>query len=469
MPTEFSMLAAAIDADNGPLPPFIARLIQHAPESFDDARAGQVAAAVRAMRAAREPVNLATVGGNCPQFLNFIVAELSEPMSPEAAEHYAPDIWQAYEIRRAAGIGESLVRGLESTPEKAKALIAAAHSALNHIASEANPLVERLAARLYSPIVRPQEPEPRYFIGPVGICTPANLTTISAQAKAGKSAAKSAMMAATFAGPSTDCLGFQSQNPHGYAVVDLDTEQAPFDHWNVIEQARRRAGAERVPAWLKSYCLTGFNAADVRSAIRIVLEQAAREFGGIHSIFIDGIADAAHDVNDPAEAGEFVAELHRLAIEFACPILNIIHVNPGSESKTRGHLGSQLERKSETNLRLEKDDQGVTVIWADKNRRAPIPKSTGPRFAWCEPSGMHISIESRQSSREMDAIQGLQTEAEAVFTAARKAAICYRDFITFLENEVHVSKSTAMRRLGQMLRAGVITKELTGIYALTKK
>ncbi len=468
MPTEFSMLAAAIDADNGPLPPFIARLIQHAPESFDDARAGQVAAVVRAMRAAREPVNLATVGGNCPQFLSFIVAELSEPMSPEAAEHYAPDIWQAYEIRRAAAIGEDLVNGLGTTPEKAKALIAAARSALNHIASEANPLVEHLAARLYSPAVKPEEPEPRYFIGTVGICTPANLTTISAQAKAGKSAAKSAMMAATFAGPSMDCLGFQSQNPHGYAVVDLDTEQAPFDHWNVIEQARRRAGAERVPAWLQSYCLTGFTVADVRGSIRITLEQAARQFGGIHSVFIDGVADAARDVNDPAEAGEFVAELQRLAIEFDCPILNIIHVNPGSENgKTRGHLGSQLERKSETNLRLEKDDQGVTVMWADKNRRAPIPKSTGPRFAWCDSAGMHISTESRQSSREADTIQGLQTEAEAVFTAAGKSAICYGDFITFLTSEVHVSKSTAKRRVGQMLKVGVITKEASGFYVFT--
>lgn len=47
MLTEFSILAAAIDAGNAPLPTFLGRLIQHAPESFDDHRAGQVAAGCR--------------------------------------------------------------------------------------------------------------------------------------------------------------------------------------------------------------------------------------------------------------------------------------------------------------------------------------------------------------------------------------------------------------------------------------
>jgi len=465
MPTEFSMLAAAIDAGNGPLPPFIARLIDHAPESFDDARAGQVAAIVRAMRTVREPVNPVTVGAKCPHHLTFIAAELSDSLPLDAAEHYAPDIWQAYEVRRAAAIGESLVKGLETTPVKAMALIAAARSALSHIASEANPLIERLAARLYSTTVKPEEPVPRYFIGPVGICTPANLTTVSAHAKAGKSAAKGAMIASTFSEPGVDCLGFRSQNPHGFAVVDLDTEQAPFDHWHVIEQARRRAGAAQVPAWIQSYRLAGMTAAEVRSSIRITIEQAARQFGGIHSVFIDGIADAAQDVNDPAEAGALVAELHALAIEFDCPMLNIIHVNPGSDSKTRGHLGSQLERKSETNLRLEKDDQGVTAMWADKNRRAPIPKNTGPRFVWSEEAGMHVTVPSLRTSQEETDRETLTELAAFVFS--QRPAMGRMELETAVKNRLTVSTKTAERKVTRMAELGIVKKSHAGHYTAT--
>jgi hypothetical protein len=327
-------------------------------------------------------------------------------------------------------------------------------------------LIERLEARIYSAQVKPVEPMPRFFLAGVQVSTAGNLTTVSAQAKAGKSAAIGAMIGSTYAASDADCLGFTSENLNGFAVVHLDTEQAPFDHWEGNQRTNRRAKVDTAPAWLRSYCLTGFSAADVRLAIRILTAQAAKQFGGVHSVFVDGIADAVHDVNDPAETSSLITELHKLAIEFDCPVLNIVHLNPGSDFKTRGHLGSQLERKSETNLRLEKDDSGATVIWADKNRRAPIPKNTAPRFAWNDEAGMHVTVASQRSSKDEAEKQAMQIEAEAVFSAAKNAVISYGQFITFLEREVHASKSTAKRRFGQMLRTKIIRKELTGFYTL---
>jgi len=109
------------------------------------------------------------------------------------------------------------------------------------------------------------------------------------------------MIGSTFAASDADCLGFTSENPNGFAVVHLDTEQTPFDHWEGNQRTNRRAKVDAAPEWLRSYCLTGFSAADVRLAIRILTAQSAKKFGGVHSVFVDGIADAVHDVNDPAE------------------------------------------------------------------------------------------------------------------------------------------------------------------------
>lgn len=375
-----------------------------------------------------------------------------------------------------AGIVEGVNHELRSRIGKAERPTAPspsrASSAAEYLGDDGHPqpsLIERLEARIYSPLVEPKEPAPRFLLAGMPICTPGNLTAISAQAKAGKSAVIGAMIGSTFATSGVDCLGFTSKNPHGYAVLHIDTEQCLFDHWAGIQRAIRRAMLATPPNWLRSYCLTGFSADDVRGSIRILIEQNANKFGGIHSVLIDGSADAVPDVNDPAETGSFVTELHGLAIKFYCPILNIIHVNPGSDFKTRGHLGSQLERKSETNLRLEKDDAGATVIWADKNRRAPIPKGTAPRFAWNDEAGMHTTIASLRSSKDEAEKQALQIEAEAVFTAAGNAVISYGQFISFLEREVQASKSTAKRHFSQMLRTKIICKEPTGLYALTHK
>ena len=44
---------------------------------------------------------------------------------------------------------------------------------------------------------------------------------------------------------------------------------------------------------------------------------------------IDGVGDLAIDVNDTAESNGLVAELHALAIRFDCPIVCVLHENPG--------------------------------------------------------------------------------------------------------------------------------------------
>lgn len=329
-------------------------------------------------------------------------------------------------------------------------------------------LLDRLAARIYSPQVKPDEPVARLFLAGVPITTPGNLTTVSAPAKAGKSAAIGAMISSTFASIEADCLGFKSQNPDGFAVVHLDTEQCLFDHWQSIQRMMKRALVESAPPWLRSFCITGFCAADVRAAIRLAMEQSAKQFGGIHSVFVDGIADAAQDVNDPAESNGLIAELHDLAIKFDCPIVNIIHINPGSDFKTRGHLGSQLERKSETNLRLEKDDNGVTVIWADKNRRAPIPKAAAPRFAWSEEAKMHVSTSSIGSIKQAANLAELRDQCREAFSLAHRPALSWTDLVQTLRKVPGVkSQRTAERIHTDAKQEGIIVKNIIGQWELS--
>jgi 5S rRNA maturation endonuclease (ribonuclease M5) len=265
-----------------------------------------------------------------------------------------------------------------------------ARAAVEELLRQSDPMDALLDARRFDLANPPARPVPVLSIDSKTIATAGNVVGITSQAKAGTTALIAAMMAALME-PSGDCLGITGQNPDGLPVVHFDCEQSAFDHHAVGLQILNRAGRQQEPEWLRSYRLADVPTKDRRKALAHDMKRAA--IGGkLRAVFLDGIADLCIDPNDSAEAFGLVEELHRLAITFDCPIFCRLHENPGTETgKTRGHLGSQLERKAETNLRLSKDTTGVTTIYTERSRHCHIPKESGPRFAWDDAAGMHLS------------------------------------------------------------------------------
>jgi hypothetical protein len=244
-------------------------------------------------------------------------------------------------------------------------------------------VAQLLKAREFRPDMPPPPLRSIYSLTGIPICTPGNLAAITASIKTGKTAVLGAMAAAAMSHEQgADLLGFSSSNPKGLALLWFDSEQSPDDFWHCVHRAILRARLTNAPAWLHPYCLTGLACHVACECMMEALHVAVKEHAGIHSMLLDGAADFIDDVNDPRQSNVFVANLHALALEHECSIIGVIHFNPGSD-RARGHLGSQLERKAETNLRLDKTN-GVTTIWSDKQRRTMIPKNSGPRFAWSD-------------------------------------------------------------------------------------
>ena len=107
-------------------------------------------------------------------------------------------------------------------------------------------LLDRLHARRFDAAAVIQEPSPRFSISGNGICTPGNLTSITAGVKLGKSSFIGAMLSATMTNSGTaDCLVVQSENQSGFAVLHFDTEQSVADHHAGIMRSARRAGLDK--------------------------------------------------------------------------------------------------------------------------------------------------------------------------------------------------------------------------------
>lgn len=316
-------------------------------------------------------------------------------------------------------------------------------------------LQARLDARLFNLEAPPPNPLPRYLVAGVGISTPGNLTCVSSQAKNGKSSLIAAMMAAAicaeFNDSGRDTLGVTATAPGGLTILQIDTEQSPFDAHQMIRRTLRRAGVETSPPFLKPYSLAGFSASETRSAISLLI--AAEAVGGLHSVIIDGVADAVNDVNDAAECNAFVAELHDLAIKYNCPIIGVIHENPGQDGgKMRGHLGSQLVRKAESIIRLKKTDE-VTVVFSDKTRQAPILEKNGPRFQWSNEAQMHVSVANSGTLRDADSVADLRDLADEVFEGQR---LRYAEACQKIEKARRVGEKAGEKWFTRMKKAEVI-------------
>jgi len=317
-----------------------------------------------------------------------------------------------------------------------------------------------LDARRFDLLAPPPAARSIYRVGMATIATPGNLCVIAAQAKAGKSALVGGFIAAS-TGSHGDTLGIASSNPEKLALIHFDTEQSPSDHHGIVATALRRVRADTQPSWLRSYRIADVSMRERFALLEYELERAKKEHGGIHSVLLDGVADLISDPNDPAEAFAAVERLHRLAVTYDTSIVCVLHFNPGSEfNKTRGHLGSQLERKAETNLALEKAD-GVTVVYTKLARHAHIEKDAGARFQWDQDAGMHLSCGTAKDEKaETDQFHNQATIDEAF---ASKSSLRYSEFKT----EVMRIRQVKERRAEDIIRALVpkfVRKNLMGFY-----
>jgi hypothetical protein len=336
-------------------------------------------------------------------------------------------------------------------------------------------LLELLDAREFDVACPPKKPKPVLVLGANVISTPGNLTNIQAAAKAGKTATVGAIIAAGLADRICDCpqgcdhrdetLGFASANPGKWAVLHFDTEQSRYDHHSVVTVAMERASMDLPPAWFHSYCITDWTLERRSAAIFAAIEAKAKCHKGVLMVIIDGIADLCVDPNNATEAFALVDRLHRTAIEHECAIITVLHENPGSDiGKMRGHLGSQLERKAETALRLAKDmSTGITTIWSERARHCHISKEHGVCFRWDDTKKRHVSCGKASEIKAVINRSKFEAEVAAAFEGVKShdyTALCNAIMTT-----VTLKMDAAKKRVAAYVKEGLVVKDAGGRYS----
>lgn len=92
-------------------------------------------------------------------------------------------------------------------------------------------------------------------------------------------------------------------------------------------------------------------------------------------VIIDGIADLVSDVNNLEESNNVVQKIMKWSAELDCHIITVIHSNFGSDKPT-GHLGSFLEKKTETQIQLEVNTVNKELVTVSCKRSRGFPFET---------------------------------------------------------------------------------------------
>ncbi len=290
-----------------------------------------------------------------------------------------------------------------------------------------------------------QIPIPLVTINKETIITSEALSTISGQSKGGKSAIIGVLIAGAIS-KDGDIDGFEGievrPNPEGFAVIHIDTEQARHKQKSNLMSILRRSGFIECPANLLSYNIRQLAIDEYADITNNICELANNEFGGIHSIWIDGGADYIADVNDAAQSNAIIKFFEDLAIKYKTAIIIIVHTNPGGD-KERGHFGSTCQRKSESVLTVKKSGE-ISSLEAKFLRNAgngDIPKI---EFAYNREKGYHtyvgvgIDNPDDKPNRRLEAIK---QSHNLVFSGQRSYS--YKGAINAIMLAVSISERTA--------------------------
>ena len=304
----------------------------------------------------------------------------------------------------------------------------------------------------------PEPPESIITINDVPIGSTGNLLAITGSEGSGKSNYLGALLAGTIANPESEIETLGSDvksNKNGRAVLFYDTEQSEAQLYKNVSQIVRRAKVNHPPTWFKTYGLIGMNRHDRLTSILHSMDRFYYEYGGIHLVVIDGIADLIDGVNDEESAVALIDELFRLAGIYKTVIICVLHLSP-SGYKLRGHLGSEVQRKAAGILSVERDDDKVnSVIKALKVRDGSPLDVPQLVIGWDDNLKFHVLME--QPSAEMiqkHKYEELLNKAATIFEGNESKS--YSEIVSALEEVFSVNQSQAKNYLRDLKKFEIL-------------
>jgi hypothetical protein len=306
----------------------------------------------------------------------------------------------------------------------------------------------------------PKAPDPVIKINDVTIGSPGNLLCVAGSEGSGKTNYLGGILSGCIKpeGAVVDTLGTTVQeNESQKAVLLYDTEQSEYQLYKNLTYIMKRSTLERPPSWFKAFCLVGISRNERMNLILESMDRFYYEYGGIHLMVIDGIADLLGGVNDEESSVKLIEELFRLAAIYNTCIVCVLHMSP-SGMKLRGHLGSEVQRKAAGIILIEKDDNNrCSVVKALKVRDGSPLDVPLIQFGWDNNEGRHVFMgEKSKEDSETRKLNDLTEVAKEIFS--RKRSMTMAELTHAIMDAMDVKDRMARNYIKYMKEHSIIEK-----------
>lgn len=173
--------------------------------------------------------------------------------------------------------------------------------------------------------------------------------------KAGKSLFITSSIASAFM--SNDIFGMKITLPENKnRIAYFDTEGSEYDFYQIVNRLQWQTNRNNLPENLDM-----FNTREDSPAETIeLINQYLKENGECGCLIIDGVLDLVNDFNNVVECNLVIQWLKKITKNYNMLVMVVLHLGK-KDKNSLGHLGSFLDRKSQSVLIIEKENNIMTM------------------------------------------------------------------------------------------------------------
>jgi hypothetical protein len=218
-----------------------------------------------------------------------------------------------------------------------------------------NELHEKLKERKYINGYKPQEEKILFTIDGKNIGTTQSFVTFQGLPKAGKSTFITSVVASAFT--TWDIFSCKLVFPaNRKRLCYVDTESSDYDYYRVLERIRQQIITDFLPHNFDSFLFRE----DSPNDIKLMVEAYLEENRDCSIIVLDGVLDLIQDYNNVEQSFFLIQWLKKITKKFDLLVLLVLHLGK-KDQNSLGHIGSYLDRKSQSVLRIEKNKENNTL------------------------------------------------------------------------------------------------------------
>ena len=278
----------------------------------------------------------------------------------------------------------------------------------------------------------------------------------------------------------SEYIGFLRDNSKKYAVLYVDTErnikeQFPY----AIQKIKEKSGykIEEHPSNFDYISLIDVERSQRLDTLTEYLKITREKYNDCHLfIVMDVITDCIENFNDPRESMKLVDLLNETINNYDVTFLCVIHENPSSGDKARGHLGTEIINKASQ----------VMQIGFEKDLRNNDTELIRLKFLYCRNTKKLDTIFLRYSESLQGLVAASEEELDDVKHQKQTKApipevqvwlkenlhgeIAKKTLISNLREVFDCGPRTIEDRLQELLESEFLTKETKGkrvFYQLT--